>query len=99
MDVAGSCMRECNFANVRLPLEISESGTPGTIHPRDAKTVGLWFKATGVRERGMYFQTCFYRGALWWRLSAMVYVELADFRDGALVLRALCERAAKGGWQ
>ncbi|KAI0438755.1 aminotransferase family protein-like protein [Xylaria telfairii] len=99
MDVAGSCMRECNFANVRLPLVISESGAPGTIHPRDAKTVGLWFKATGVREHGMYFQTCFYRGALWWRLSAMVYVEVADFRDGALVLRALCERAAKGEWR
>ncbi|KAI8944510.1 aminotransferase family protein-like protein [Xylaria longipes] len=99
MDAAGSCMRECNFANVRLPLEVSESGAAGTIHPRDARRVCMWFKAAGVRESGMYFQACFYRGVFWWRLSAMVYLELDDFRMGAEVLLGLCERAKKGGFR
>ncbi|KAI0466854.1 aminotransferase family protein-like protein [Xylaria cf. heliscus] len=96
MDAAGSCMRECNFANVRLPLAVSESGEPGTIRPRDAPKVCMWFKATGVKEDGTYLQTCFYRGAFWWRLSAMVYLEVDDFRKGAHVLLGLCQRAAKG---
>ncbi|KAI0856681.1 putative aminotransferase family protein [Xylaria cubensis] len=95
MDVAGSCMRECNFANVRLPLIISDSGKEGTIRPLDAKRAIMWFKETGVKESGTYFQTCLYRGALWWRLSATVYVEVEDFKKGARVLLELCERVSR----
>ncbi|KAI1746561.1 putative aminotransferase family protein [Xylaria castorea] len=110
MDVAAggssSCMRECNFANVRLPVVISDSdsGAAGTgtgttaVHPRDAKEVIMWFKRTGTLESGTYFQICHYRGALWWRLSATVYVEVDDFRKGAKVLLGLCERVGKGEW-
>ncbi|KAI1740907.1 putative aminotransferase family protein [Xylaria scruposa] len=97
MDVAGSCMRECNFANVRLPLAISDSGEEGTISSLDAKRAIMWFKETGVRESGTYFQTCLYRGALWWRLSATVYVEVEDFKKGARVLSELCERVSRAG--
>ncbi|KAI0198014.1 putative aminotransferase family protein [Astrocystis sublimbata] len=109
MDVSDSgsysCMRDCNFANVRLPLEISdsdsgssESGSLGIIKPSDAKKVTLWFKRTGVEESGMYFQCCVYRGQFWWRLSAMVYLDVEDFRKGAEVLRGLCGRAGRGEW-
>ncbi|KAI1496974.1 putative aminotransferase family protein [Biscogniauxia marginata] len=117
MDIEGSCMRQCNFANVRLPLELDEantsaatpraaSTTPGEgqgkkdasrkVDPKHAGKVSLWLKVTGVKESGMYFQTCFYRGVWWWRLSGMIYLEVDDFRRGAEVLKALCERVRDG---
>lgn len=94
MDAAGSCMRECNFANVRLPLEIGDGD--GRIELSRAAGLTDWIKETGVAESGYYFQTCLYAGALWWRLSGMVYVDVEDFRRGAVALRALCERARRG---
>ncbi|KAI1113859.1 putative aminotransferase family protein [Nemania sp. NC0429] len=103
---AGSCMLECSFANVRLPLEISSGsvsssgelagGKEGKIDPATTPKLAAWFKETGVAEAGYYFQTCLHAGALWWRLSGMVYLDVEDFRRGAVVLLGLCERARKG---
>ncbi|KAI1100458.1 putative aminotransferase family protein [Jackrogersella minutella] len=83
MDCPGSCLQDCAFANVRLPLELHSE-------------VSDWFKVTGVRESGMCFQTIIYRGAWWWRISGMIYVEVEDFRKGAEVLKGLCERVRNG---
>ncbi|KAI1638645.1 hypothetical protein F4809DRAFT_599167 [Biscogniauxia mediterranea] len=103
MDCEGSCLRQCNFANVRLPLELAPTTPTGEenkkqklLDPKHAGKVTPWLKAAGVRESGMYFQTVLYRGAWWWRLSGMVYVEAGDFGRGAEVLRALCARARDG---
>ncbi|KAI0408926.1 putative aminotransferase family protein [Xylaria palmicola] len=101
MDSAGSRMRECNFANVRLPLEVSCEGgegeaADGKVDPKNAGRLGMWLKERGVVESGCYFQTCLYRGALWWRLSGMIYVDVEDFRKGAEALQGLCERARAG---
>ncbi|KAI2465003.1 putative aminotransferase family protein [Annulohypoxylon bovei var. microspora] len=95
MDCPGSCLRDCAFANVRLPLELGTDG-PGKIDPAHAYKVSDWFKKTGFRESGTYFQTVFYRGVWWWRISGMVYVEVEDFRKGAEVLKGLCERVRNG---
>ncbi|KAI8628317.1 putative aminotransferase family protein [Xylariaceae sp. FL1651] len=99
MDCAGSCARECNFANVRLPLELADdasSAGEGKINPKHGAKVGLWFKAMGVKENGTYCQIFVYRSAFWWRISGMIYVEADDFRKGAEMLKGLCERAKKG---
>ncbi|KAI0868383.1 putative aminotransferase family protein [Hypoxylon argillaceum] len=103
LDATGSCARDCNFANVRLPLEIAAGGNgrsgedgEGKIDPALVKQVVLWFKTTGVKESGCFFQTCFYAGSFWWRLSGMVYLDVEDFRRGAGILKALCERAQSG---
>ncbi|KAI1493481.1 hypothetical protein F5X96DRAFT_621379 [Biscogniauxia mediterranea] len=120
MDCEGSCLRQCNFANVRLPLELLPAPTTPTtnttttttttipttggenkkqkllLDPKHAGKVTPWLKHAGVRESGMYFQTVLYRGAWWWRLSGMVYVEAGDFGRGAEVLRALCARVRDG---
>ncbi|KAI1123842.1 putative aminotransferase family protein [Nemania abortiva] len=109
LDTPGSCTRQCNFANIRLPLEIADDSGPGEdgltengtrkdgkIDPAHAKRVTLWFKKIGVKEAGCYLQTCPYAGAFWWRLSSMVYLDLEDVRMGAEVLKGLCERAKKG---
>lgn len=94
MDAPGSCIRDCAFANVRLPLEqgLGES----QVDPAHAHVVSDWFKETGSRESGMYFQTVLYGGVWYWRVSGMVYVEVEDFRRGAEVLRGLCERVRRG---
>ncbi|KAI1800364.1 putative aminotransferase family protein [Daldinia bambusicola] len=95
MDTPGSCMRDCFFANVRLPLELGTDG-PGKVDPAHADKVCDWFKETGSRESGMYFQTEFYRNVWWWRISGMVYVDVDDFKRGAEVLKGLCERVRNG---
>ncbi|KAI0848058.1 putative aminotransferase family protein [Daldinia vernicosa] len=95
MDIPGSCLRDCFFANVRLPLELGTDG-PGKVDPAHAGGVCDWFKETGSRESGMYFQTEFYRDIWWWRISGMVYVEVDDYRRGAEVLKALCARVRNG---
>ncbi|KAI1474570.1 putative aminotransferase family protein [Daldinia eschscholtzii] len=95
MDTPGSCMRDCFFANVRLPLELGTDG-PGKVDPAHAGKVCDWFKETGSRESGIYFQTEFYRDVWWWRISGMVYVDVDDFIRGAEVLKALCARVRNG---
>ncbi|OTB00542.1 hypothetical protein M426DRAFT_324207 [Hypoxylon sp. CI-4A] len=94
MDCEGSCLRDCNFANVRLPLELGD--TPGKVDPAHAHKVSDWFKITGIRESGVYFQTDRYRDAWWWRISGMIYVEVEDFKKGAEILKGLCERVRNG---
>ncbi|KAI0424227.1 aminotransferase family protein-like protein [Xylaria sp. FL1042] len=106
MDTPASRMRECYFANVRLPLTITTDNNnndtgarEGKIPLRDVGKVVQWFKETGVRESGFYFQAGPWRGALWWRLSGMVYVDVDDFRRAAEVIKGLCERAGKGEYR
>ena len=88
MDSAGSCLRDCSFANVRLPVDLAATPSPDAVTP--------WLKVTGNAESGIYYQTILYRGHWYWRLSGTVYLEEADFHRGAEVLKALCERVAKG---
>lgn len=88
MDTPGSCLRNCNFANVRLPIDLESVPNP--------EGITMWMKITGVNESGAYYQTIIYRGHLYWRVSGTIYVEEADFRKGAEILKGLCERANKG---
>lgn len=102
MDCPGSSMRQCNFVNVHLPLvmegDVGDDGTSSVVAiPREhGHMVADWIKARGVEESGIYFQTFPYYGKWLWRLSGMIYVEEADFRKGAEVLKALCERVRRG---
>lgn len=103
MDCAGSSMRQCNFANVRMPLTMGSEDDddekdpqPGAIPRAHGRLVSDWIKVRGCEESGIYFQTFPYYGSWWWRLSGMVYVEEADFRRGAEVLKKLCERVERG---
>ena len=84
LDHPNSCMRECNFANVRLPLDFDAI--------KDREAVPEWMKTTGLRESGIYFQIVTYRGYWYWRLSGMIYLEEADYATGAHVLKDLCDR-------
>ncbi|KAI1860524.1 hypothetical protein JX265_009923 [Neoarthrinium moseri] len=101
MNIPGSRMRECNFANIRMPLELrtehevnnrETAEQDGKVDPRHANAVSDWIKHVGCTESGTYFQNFLYRGNWWWRISGMIYVEEADFRKGAHVLKQLCAR-------
>ncbi|KAI1358142.1 aminotransferase family protein-like protein [Xylaria arbuscula] len=101
MDSPNSRIRECYFANVRLPLEmVDDDDSAG----RETKKIPLshgarviqWFREVGVRESGCYTQLYVYYGVMWWRISGMIYVDEDDFRKAAEMLKGLCERAAKG---
>ncbi|KAI0520753.1 aminotransferase family protein-like protein [Xylaria bambusicola] len=101
MDSPDSRIRECNFANVRLPLDMAAEGEEingenGKIPLSHAARVIQWFRETGVRESGCYTQLYVYYGAMWWRMSGMIYVDEEDFRKAAGMLKRLCERAARG---
>lgn len=87
LDHPQSCMRDCNFANVRLPLDYSEIDDP-------AEVIG-WMKKTAVEESGVYFQLVGFQGAFYWRVSGMIYLEKDDYRKGIEVLQKLCERVVK----
>ncbi|KAI1265693.1 putative aminotransferase family protein [Xylariaceae sp. FL1019] len=100
MDCPDSCIRDCSLHNVRLPVKLTkEEGSTNAIHVDDVAKVVLWFKIMGVKESGMYFQTCAYRNSMYWRLSGQIYVDVEDFRRGAAVLKGLCERAMEGEYR
>jgi hypothetical protein len=105
MDCPGSRMRDCNFANIRMPLDLgtaeefkdgSSVSPEGKIDPKRAREVSRWIQEVGCAESGIYFQNFLYRGNWWWRISGMIYLEEADFRKGTEVLSKLCERVRKG---
>ncbi|KAI0130025.1 putative aminotransferase family protein [Xylariales sp. AK1849] len=105
MDCSGSSMRWCNFANLRMPLELGTqedfkdsevASAKGKINPKHAREVSGWIQRVGCAENGIYFQNFLYRGNWWWRISGMIYLEEADFRKGAEVLNRLCERVRNG---
>ncbi|KXJ88227.1 selenocysteine lyase [Microdochium bolleyi] len=88
LDHPESCMRQCNFANVRLPLDYDNVKARGK--------VVMWLKKTAVKESGVFFQVIDFQGAFWWRISGMVYLEEEDYRIGAEVLKKMCPRIEKG---
>ncbi|KAK8096985.1 aminotransferase family protein [Apiospora kogelbergensis] len=110
IDCPGSSMRQCNFTNVRMPLamrkdnedkasqssSVKDSDEHKAIPREHGHLVSDWIKLRGVEESGIYFQTFPYYSKWLWRLSGMIYIEEADFRKGAEILKALCERAQRG---
>jgi selenocysteine lyase/cysteine desulfurase len=95
-------LSQCCFAMVRLPLVFAPdpSSGPYTITslerkvpvfpsergPELAKTI----MDTLMTKHDTWIPAMFYRGAIWARVSAQIYLEMADFEWAAEVLVALC---------
>ncbi|EEH42124.1 uncharacterized protein PADG_06944 [Paracoccidioides brasiliensis Pb18] len=99
-----SKLRQCAFANVRLPLAVDdgsgrhvekESPYP-VIDGRNAMAVGKWIQEKLMFEHNTAVPTFPHGGWMWARLSAQVYLELDDFKWFAGVLKDLAGRAGKG---
>ncbi|OJD32002.1 aminotransferase family protein [Diplodia corticola] len=110
LDNATRTMGACFFANVRLPLSLAKcedvakaraKARGGDVVLAEAEVLARvknWAAGVMVREYGGFQALIEYGGGWWSRLSAMVYLEVADFEWAAGVLKEVCERAERGEW-
>lgn len=87
---AGSSTERCCLTNVRLPAAVDAA---------DADAVRTWLIGRMFDEFRTYIPPFFYRGAMWVRFSAQVYLGVDDFEWGAEVLLKLCRRVDEGEWR
>lgn len=99
---AGSQMRNCGIATVRLPLAIS---TDSSTMPPTASYPALTTDEIGPAVRFLtkaladtyktWLPIIDYNGWVWIRLCAQIYLEISDFEFVANALRILCEKILK----
>jgi len=93
---SGTLRQGCAFATVRLPVTVG--GEEGLSSVDAGRAIG-WFYATVVKDFDTYLQTFLYKGAIWTRLSAQVYLDMADFEWAATVLKTMSSRLRNGEWK
>jgi len=102
MDNKTKTLSQCCMSMVRLPIDfgiMQQAGDQaGLEKDQIGKEVALWLQRTMANDHNTFLQTLFYGGAWWVRISGQVYLELSDFEAVVPVLKELCERAEKGGW-
>ncbi len=100
-------LRDCAFANVRLPLVISSAPTSNStpvpaatpsIRPQDVAAVVNYMQKVFVEEFDTFIAVYVYKGRLWTRLSGQIYLEEGDFAWAAEVLGSVCGRVGEGAW-
>ena len=101
-----SLLRACALNNVRLPIAVqtttsvvmdwTQPGTEGSLYaplPRElAGQVAVWIQGTLMDEYKTFVPVFVYKGWLWTRLSAQVYLELKDFEWVGGVLKEVVGR-------
>jgi hypothetical protein len=107
-------LRNCAFANVRLPIAVSsgkeeeearkvetkKKKTPWvTIKREEAGKVARWIEEKLVFEEGTFVSTFAHGDWLWCRISGQVYVEVNDFEWLAECLRDICAEVKFGNWR
>ncbi|KAH9992700.1 PLP-dependent transferase [Xylariaceae sp. FL0662B] len=86
LDNKSGTMSNCGMTNVALPLGAEQAADGG---------VGDWMMETLIRDYKTFIPLFVIRGRLWARLSAQVYLDIADFEWAGKVLLDICERVAK----
>jgi len=100
----GPCrVRNCAFANVRLPLIISDSETRKETKGTEQWPVLSTMQATRfvarlheqfVKDHSASIAPFVYDSALWVRLSGQIYMELDDFKWLGEILKEICANPA-----
>ena len=92
-----SQMRNCGIVTVRLPLAIATSPSPANV-PGSALTekevgpaVRYLTKALAEKYK-TWLPIIDYRGWMWARLCAQVYLDVSDFEMAGNALKVLCEQ-------
>ncbi|EKG14199.1 Aminotransferase class V/Cysteine desulfurase [Macrophomina phaseolina MS6] len=109
MDNATHTLSRCFFANVRLPVTLAACETAAEVAAAERRKKAVdraqvpslvknWVARTLVFEYGGFQALIEYGGGWWVRLSAMVYLEMADFEWAAGVLKEVCKRLERGEW-
>lgn len=102
---SGTLRAGCAFANVRLPITVIREGEETADPEGEGVPVGevgkmlAWFYDVTAREFDTYLQTFYYAGAIWVRLSAQVYLDVADFVWAAGTIKEICVRVRRGEWR
>lgn len=98
MDNDDGTLRNCAFANVRLPLDSLALArlVPDKSFDAVGGLVRDWIAQLLVKEYNTFVAFIFYGGAWWARLSAQTYLEVSDFVEAGKILKKACERASKG---
>ena len=88
----GTLTRQCSMVMVRLPIEIRDTdrGIEG-VAPEQAAGVQAWICETLVDPHNTFVAIVWYKGKLWARFSAQIYLDESDFVWGAKVLKEMCE--------
>lgn len=94
MDNETRTLSQCCFTMVRLPLTFGESKP--LLYPGDGPTYVKWIMEQLMQDHDTWIPAKFYRGAIWVRVSAQIYLELKDFEWAARVLGDICDRISAG---
>jgi selenocysteine lyase/cysteine desulfurase len=106
LDNATRTHSRCFFANVRLPISpaaceatrAASTAVPPLPKERLPGAVRAWIERASARDHDAFMAAFEFRAAWWVRLSAAVYLDLADFDAAAAILKDLCRRAESGEW-
>jgi hypothetical protein len=96
-------VRECGFANVRLPFLVLDSGKVAgdglkgesqwpVLSPSQAVAVARWMQERLVAEYSTSVTALVHNSALWARISGQIYLEMGDFQWLGQALKELCDR-------
>lgn len=87
----------CCIVNVLLPLEINQSKVPGKncIEPGNGDIATEWMQEALIKDFSTFIPIYFFQGRWWTRLSAQIYLELADFEWAGMALKTICKRAGE----
>lgn len=91
MDDSAGTLRDCAFANIRLPLDVGEG--EGQIKAEQADLVAPWIARQAVDLETVFAGRRYRR---WVRLSAQVSLEMEDFVWAGNTLKELSARIQKG---
>ncbi|KAI9849742.1 MAG: hypothetical protein M1838_006278 [Thelocarpon superellum] len=98
LENAEKSLRNCSFANVRLPLAISSSpdqAIGSEIPAQDLPQLCVYLSRHLVYESNTFLAFFWHANTLYARFSAQVYLNESDFQYGAHAVKRLCERIAK----
>jgi selenocysteine lyase/cysteine desulfurase len=102
LENAAGTLGLCMLANVRLPISVAKAkdfaAKAGVQEADVGGAVRDWMSKTSIDDYGTFIMSLFYGGAWWVRLSAQVYLEMADMEWAAQTLKKLCERVEAGEW-
>ena len=84
-------LTQCAMVNVRLPLTMGAG--KGNIPEEDGYAVSVWMTSRMAEEHDLYSPVYPHAGHLWTRWSGQIYLDLDDYKKGAMALKSLCTRA------
>ncbi|KAL6412098.1 hypothetical protein AUP68_04480 [Ilyonectria robusta] len=104
MENSTGTMRNCAMANVALPIWTGEKGPEGkegdtVVAKEDEDKAFHWMLNTMISDYKTFLSLFVHGNRYWARISAQVYLELADYEWAATMLQEIVARVAKKEYQ